>query len=196
MDGSVLRLSRSAIWFSLPPEGLPPSSARIRSTSSFRPASAMCSTTSEGLRIVQEIRHVTIHIKLPNGSVYPHPGLTNFLDVQVDPNTDTVAVRAQVPNPGRPSDPGRGRRRQHGAGCAAIGAGHSASRGPARSGGPLRPGGRRAKKVEQRRITTSVEQGRDIVVTAGLKEGELVIVEGVQKVRPGQVVTASTVAQN
>ena len=42
-----------------------------------------------------------------------------------------------------------------------------------------------AKKVELRRVTTGVEQGRDIVVTAGLKEGELVIVEGVQKVRPG-----------
>ena len=50
--------------------------------------------------------HVTIHIRLPNGSVYPHPGLTNFLDVQVDPNTDTVAVRAQVPNPDRLLIPG------------------------------------------------------------------------------------------
>ena len=43
--------------------------------------------------------HVTIHIQLPNGSTYPHAGLTNFLDVQVDTTTDTVAVRAQVPNP-------------------------------------------------------------------------------------------------
>ena len=48
-----------------------------------------------------------------------------------------------------------------------------------------------AKKVELRRVTTGVEQGRDVVVTEGLKPGELVIVEGVQKVRPGQVVTAS-----
>ena len=31
----------------------------------------------------------------------------------------------------------------------------------------------------------------DIVVTDGLKESELVIVEGIQKVRPGQVVTAN-----
>src|SRR5262249_45670367 len=43
--------------------------------------------------------HVTVHIKLPDGRPYPHPGLSNFLDVQVDPTTDTVAVRAQVPNP-------------------------------------------------------------------------------------------------
>jgi hypothetical protein len=34
------------------------------------------------------------------------------------------------------------------------------------------------------------------VVTSGLKEGELVIVEGIQKVRPGQVVTASVVPGN
>ena len=52
------------------------------------------------------------------------------------------------------------------------------------------------KKVELRRITTGVEQGRDIVVSAGLKEGELVIVEGIQKVHPGQVVAANVAAQN
>ncbi|HEY2594707.1 MAG TPA: efflux RND transporter periplasmic adaptor subunit, partial [Chloroflexota bacterium] len=43
--------------------------------------------------------HLTIHVKLPNGSTYPLPGTTNFLDVLVDPNTDTEQVRAQVPNP-------------------------------------------------------------------------------------------------
>jgi membrane fusion protein (multidrug efflux system) len=52
------------------------------------------------------------------------------------------------------------------------------------------------KKVELRRITTGVEQGRDIVVSAGLKEGELVIVEGIQKVHPGQVVATNLAAQN
>ncbi|MGH6822134.1 MAG: efflux RND transporter periplasmic adaptor subunit, partial [Methylocella sp.] len=30
---------------------------------------------------------VTIHIQLPDGSAYPHPGLTNLLDVQVDTTT-------------------------------------------------------------------------------------------------------------
>jgi len=53
-----------------------------------------------------------------------------------------------------------------------------------------------AKKVEQRRVTTGAEQGRDIVVTQGLKAGELVIVEGVQKVRPGQVVSTNVAAGN
>src|SRR5438105_6944184 len=43
--------------------------------------------------------HSTVHVRLPNGTEYPHPGRTNFVDVQVDATTDTVAVRAQLPNP-------------------------------------------------------------------------------------------------
>jgi membrane fusion protein, multidrug efflux system len=140
--------------------------------------------------------HVTIHIKLPNGSEYPHPGLTNFFDVQVDSGTDTVTVRAELPNPEGLLIPG---------GVVAI----STERGPPRSAlvVPLSAvlldqAGRYVlvvdenKKVEQRRVTTGVEQGRDIVVANGLKEGELVIVEGIQKVRPGQVVTATVVPGN
>jgi membrane fusion protein (multidrug efflux system) len=139
---------------------------------------------------------VTIHIKLPNGSEYPHPGLTNFTDVQVDPTTDTVTVRAQLPNPEGLLIPG---------GVVAI----STERGPPKSAlvvplsaVQLDQAGRyvlvvdAAKKVEQRRVTTGVEQGRDVVVTNGLKEGELVIVEGIQKVRPGQLVTATVVPEN
>ncbi len=137
--------------------------------------------------------HVTIHIKLPNGTVYPHSGLSNFLDVQVDSTTDTVAVRAQVPNPEGLLIPG---------GVVGVtverGAPRSALTIP-QSAVLLDQAGRyvlvvdAAKKAEQRRITTGVEQGRNVVVTQGLKEGELVIVEGIQKVRPGQVVTATVV---
>jgi membrane fusion protein, multidrug efflux system len=47
-----------------------------------------------------------------------------------------------------------------------------------------------------RRITTGPEQGAAITVTDGLKEGEQVIIEGVQKVRPGQVVAASVAPSN
>jgi membrane fusion protein (multidrug efflux system) len=130
---------------------------------------------------------------LPDGSIYPHPGLTNFNDIQVDPNTDTVTIRAQVPNPDRLLLPG---------GVVAVvverGAPKSTLVVP-QSAVQLDQGGRyvllvdQTKKVELRRVTTGTEQGRDVVVTDGLKEGELVIVEGIQKVRPGQVVTATTV---
>src|SRR3989440_8518115 len=53
---------------------------------------------------------VTVRIKLPNSTVYPHPAVANFLDVQVDPTTDTVAVRATVPNPEHLLIPGGGGR--------------------------------------------------------------------------------------
>jgi membrane fusion protein, multidrug efflux system len=140
--------------------------------------------------------HVTIHIKLPDGSIYPHPGLTNLLDVQVQADTDTVLVRAQLPNPEGMLIPG---------GIVDVivdrGAAQASLLIP-QSAVQLDQAGRYVmvvnenKKVEQRRIEAGVEQGRDLVVKQGLKEGELVIVEGIQKVHPGQIVSASVVAQN
>ena len=140
--------------------------------------------------------HVTIHIKLPDGTMYPHPGLTNLLDVQVQPDTDTILVRAQLPNPQAVLIPG---------GIVGVvvdrGAPQSSLVIP-QSAVQLDQAGRYVmvvgadKKVEQRRITTGVEQGRDIVVSQGLKQGELVIVEGIQKVHPGQVVAVNAAAQN
>jgi membrane fusion protein (multidrug efflux system) len=41
-------------------------------------------------------------------------------------------------------------------------------------------------RVDQRRVKTGAVEGSEIVVEQGLKAGERVIVEGVQKVRPGQ----------
>ena len=140
--------------------------------------------------------HLTIHIKLPDGSIYPHPGLTNLLDVQVQPDTDTVTVRAQLPNPEGLLIPGGvvGVIVERGAPQQLLVVPQSAVL--------LDQAGHYVmvvddtKKVEQRRITTGSEQGRDVVVSQGVKEGELVIVEGVQKVRPGQVVSTSVAVGN
>jgi membrane fusion protein, multidrug efflux system len=140
--------------------------------------------------------HVTIHIKLPDGTIYQHPGLTNFLDVQVQADTDTVQVRAQLPNP-------EGMLIPSGIVDVIVDRGApQASLVVPQSAVQLDQAGRYVmvvgadKKVEQRRITTGVEQGRDIVVTQGLKEGELVIVEGIQKVHAGQIVAANAAAEN
>ncbi|MBV9514309.1 MAG: efflux RND transporter periplasmic adaptor subunit [Mycobacteriaceae bacterium] len=140
--------------------------------------------------------HLTIHVRLPNGTSYRHAGTTNFLDVQVDNTTDTVTVRAQLPNPEGLLIPG---------GIVGVmterGAPHEALVVP-QSAVLLDQAGRYvlvvddAKKAELRRITTGIEQGRDVVVTQGLRSGELVIVEGIQKVHPGQVVSANVLATN
>ena len=136
---------------------------------------------------------INVRIKLPNGTIYPHAGVSDFLDVQVDPTTDTVTVRATVPNPEHVLIPGGvvGVTVERGAPKSALTIPQAAVL--------LDQAGRYVlvvgsdKKAEQRRITAGSEQGRDIVVTDGLKEGEQVIVEGIQKVRAGQVVTTTVV---
>jgi membrane fusion protein (multidrug efflux system) len=140
--------------------------------------------------------HVTVHVKLPNGIIYQHPGLTNFLDAQVQTDTDTVLVRAQFPNPEGMLIPG-------GVVGVVVDRGKPGSSLVVPQAAILLDQAGNyvmivddANKVEQRRITTGVEQGRDIVVADGLKEGERVIVEGLQKVHPGQIVAPTTVPGN
>ena len=47
--------------------------------------------------------------------------------------------------------------------------------------------------VEARRVTIGAQQDTGTVVRDGLKEGERVVVEGIQKVRPGMQVAASEI---
>jgi len=140
--------------------------------------------------------HVAIRLKLPDGSLYAERGLTDFLDIQVSGSSDTVAVRAQLPNP-------QGLLVAGGIVGVIVEAGtpRSALVIP-QSAIQIDQAGRyvllvdEQKKVELRRVTTGTEQGADVTVTSGLKAGELVIVEGVQKVRPGQIVAASPLSGN
>ena len=140
--------------------------------------------------------HVTVHLKLPDGTTYPRPGVTNFLNVQVDANTDTVLVRAQLPNPDGVLTPGGivGVMTDRGSPLPSLMVPQAAVL--LDQAGSYVMVVNDAKKVEQRRITTGAEQGRYVVVKNGLKDGELVIVEGIQKVHPGQVVTATVIPQN
>ena len=47
-----------------------------------------------------------VTITLADGSEYPHKGLVDFADPQVDPKTGTFSVRAEMPNPDRNLLPG------------------------------------------------------------------------------------------
>jgi membrane fusion protein (multidrug efflux system) len=138
--------------------------------------------------------HVVVHIKLPDGSTYPSPGLSNFLDIQAGNTTDTVAVRAQLPNPEGLLIPGGvvGVTVDRGAPKSTLVVPQSAVQVDQAGRYVLVVG--EDKKVELRRVTTGAEQGTDTVISSGLKQGELIIVEGIQKVRPGQVVAASPAA--
>jgi membrane fusion protein, multidrug efflux system len=139
---------------------------------------------------------VTVHVRLPDGKLYVQPGYANFLDIQADPSTDTVAVRAQFPNPQALLVPGGivGVSIERGAPRSALLIPQSAVQLDQAGSYVLivDAGGR----VALRRVTLGAERGASVVVASGLSEGERVIVEGVQKVRPGQIVAAGPAPSN
>lgn len=141
-------------------------------------------------------RKLVPRLRLSNGDLYPVAGALSFADNQVDAGTGTIAVRAEFDNPDGILLPGQ-----------YVTVQISLSE-PRRL--PVVPQsavqedreGRYVfvvdgeNKVQQRRITTGAASGTNWAVEAGLMAGESVIVQGVQKVRPGQVVeTVSDGAQ-
>lgn len=134
---------------------------------------------------------IDVLVKLANGQEYPHPGVWNFTDVQVDQQTDTLLMRATVPNPERRLVDGafvtvqvRERREQPRLVVpqAALQLDQAGSYVLVVND---------ENKVDIRRVTLGPYQDTDVVIQSGLKEGERVIVDGIQKVRVGQVVTAT-----
>lgn len=135
-----------------------------------------------------------VRLKLPDGSDYPHPGKVNFLDVQVEQGTDTVTVRAEFPNPERLLTDGAfvNVSVERGAPKPSLLVPQAAIQADQAGVFALVVTGE--KKVEVRRLTLGRSAGTDVVVDEGLNEGDLVIVEGIQKVRPGSVVEPTTVS--
>jgi membrane fusion protein (multidrug efflux system) len=134
------------------------------------------------------IAKIDIRVRLSNGREYPHRGVWNLTDPQVDQQTDTLIMRATIPNPERQLVDGefvsaviRERREEP-----RLVVPQSALQIDQSGQYVLVVDGEH--KVEQRRVQTGPNQGTDAVIASGLREGENVIVDGIQKVRPGQVV--------
>jgi membrane fusion protein, multidrug efflux system len=137
-----------------------------------------------------------VRVTLPDGTLYEHPGKVNFLDVQVDPGTDTVTVRAELPNPERILVDGQfvGVRVERGEPKRVLAVPQASLQ--VNQAGPyvLVVGG--DDKVEARRVTLGATEGAQVVVESGLNEGERIIVDGIQKVRPGMAVAATEATPN
>jgi membrane fusion protein, multidrug efflux system len=134
--------------------------------------------------------NVTVTVRFSDGSTYEHKGAINFVDVTVDKATDTVNVRATLPNPdgvlvdselvrvavdiGNPQE-------QIVIPQAALIADQQGAYVFAVEDG----------KAVIRRVKVGSEIGADVAVKSGLKAGEQIIVEGIQGVRPGAPVIAS-----
>lgn len=138
----------------------------------------------------------TIRLKLDDGSDYPLEGRIEFAEPIVDPNSGTITLRARFPNPDSLLLPGMFVRVV--APQAIVPKGILApqqgiSRDPKGNATALVVN--RANKVEQRTVTTAQAIGDKWLVTAGLKSGDRLIVEGTDKVKPGDTVRAATVGQ-
>ncbi len=125
-----------------------------------------------------------------DGREYGLPGALQFADVTVDPGTGSVGLRAIFPNPRAELLPGTYVRAR-----LAEGVNPQAMLVPQRGVTRNNKGEPTALvvsagKVELRTLATERVVGDAWLVTSGVQAGDQVIVEGLQKVRPGAPVTA------
>ena len=132
-----------------------------------------------------------VTVFLEDGTQYPVQGTLQFSDITVDQNTGSVTVRAIVPNPNSVLLPGMFVRARVDEGVddnALLVPQTAVTHNPQGQATSLVVGA--DNKVALRTIQATRTVGADWVVDGGLKEGEKVIVSGVQKVQPGALVRA------
>lgn len=130
-----------------------------------------------------------VDIILEDGRTHPQRGELQFADVSVDPSTGSISLRAIVPNPKRDLLPGMfvRARLEEGTRPQAI---LVPQRGVTRDAkGHATALLVKDGKVERRQFATEREVGDAWLVLEGITAGEQIIVEGLQKVRPGAAVT-------
>jgi membrane fusion protein (multidrug efflux system) len=132
-----------------------------------------------------------VTVFLEDGTQYPVQGALQFSDITVDQNTGSVTVRAIVPNPNSVLLPGMFVRARVDEGVddnALLVPQTAVTHNPQGQATTLVVGA--DNKVALRTIQATRTVGANWVVDGGLKEGEKVIVSGVQKVQPGALVRA------
>ncbi|MFN3457149.1 MAG: efflux RND transporter periplasmic adaptor subunit [Novosphingobium sp.] len=128
-----------------------------------------------------------VTVILPDGSTYPVAGKLNPADIDVDPETGTITVRAVVPNPGGDLLPGLFVRARVGQGTVPNGIlvpQAAVSRDPRGRASVLVANAR--DELEKREIVADSPVGQNWLVTSGLKPGDRVVVEGLINAREGQ----------
>jgi membrane fusion protein (multidrug efflux system) len=140
-----------------------------------------------------EASTVPFELVMADGQVHPEAGKLVYLDRNVDALTGTIMAEAAFANPGNIVRPGQYARVR--------------ARMEQRPGAILVPQRSvqemqgvfsvmalgQGDTVEQRLVTPAERLGSLWVITSGLKAGDRVLVEGLQKVRPGMKVNAQTV---
>ncbi|MBR7964474.1 efflux RND transporter periplasmic adaptor subunit [Burkholderia vietnamiensis] len=153
----------------------------------------------DGLKLRQDVQSgrlktsgpgaAKVSLILEDGKTYSEPGKLQFSDVTVDQTTGSVTIRAVFPNPGRVLLPGMFVRARIEEGVnenaflvPQIGVTHD------QKGQAIAMVVNASNKVEPRPLKTTGIQGQNWIVEGGLQAGDRVIVQGVDKVRPGATV--------
>jgi membrane fusion protein (multidrug efflux system) len=158
-------------------------------------------SSAELLRLKQQIagggidgggaERAKVKLVLEDGTPYPLAGELKVSDVTVDPTTGAVTLRAVFPNPKSVLLPGmfvRAVVNDAKAQAAILAPQRAVSRDPQGHATALVVDA--AGKVELRVLQTARTVGDSWLVTSGLNAGDRVIVEGLQKVKPGMPVKA------
>lgn len=123
---------------------------------------------------------------LDDGRDYAHAGSLQFADVTVDASTGSVLLRALVPNPNRELLPGmfvRARLDEGVSPTALLVPQQGITRNQRGEPTALVVGA--GNKVELRALATDRAIGNQWLVTSGVKSGDQIIVQNLQKIRPG-----------
>ena len=144
-------------------------------------------------------RQAKVRLLLEDGTPYPSEGTLKFSDVTVDPTTGSFTLRMVFPNPKHTLLPGMYVRPVIEEGVVERGI-LAPQQGVARDpkGNPYALVVNGEGKVEQRTLTLDRAMGDKWLISEGLAAGDRVIIEGLQKVRPGSPVkiVSSTGAAN
>ena len=143
----------------------------------------------------RQIDSLPVTLILSDGSVHPAQGKFVFIDRAVDVKTGTLRVRAEFPNREKILRPGMfGRIRVD------LGLQPNSILVPERAVAELQ--GKNFvwvigadSKATQRAVTVGQQIGENLLIREGLKSGDRIVVEGLQKVREGATVQPMTAAQ-
>ena len=134
---------------------------------------------------------LVVRVRLADGSLYSEPGRIDFADVQADRGTDTVVVRAKLPNPRAELIDGQSVR--------VVVEGERPERALMVPQASLQLDQAGAfvlvvdgeGRAQVRRVRLGAARAGYAAVLEGLAEGDRVVVQGIQRVRPGQPVAAT-----
>ena len=142
----------------------------------------------------ERVGTIPIELRLGDGTPYPHPGVVDYVDPTIDPTRGTVTVRARVPNPDGALKPGEFVRV-----TAIFPDVTNAVLVPQRAVQQQQAGSYllivgEGDVVESREVELGVVHDGLQQIAKGLRVGERVVVDGVQKARPGSSVSPRAAA--